>query len=450
MKERHDHQHHLSCKMRWLCQEYGIPPQNIWNVDETAMSLWPGATMGWRRKGFGQHLPDDVPVDDDEGEEHCIDRVRAHPGRAALTATLAVPMCGDSPPKAQIIFRGVTDRVLPRHPWPANIECVHTASKWASTESLMKLVATIEAEVPDHEEWLLLWDCAPQHTSEETRRALTPGHPRCHPCYVPRQTTCICQPLDRSYMRSVKAWLREAYATQQAKHVLGMLTALEGLPEAATLKADLPRMISAALTSVHSEQRLIAAWRPYLMQSPGQLTQILEDATITYQKGTLFDDELETHEQEHDEAAPAEWDTLDGPESAEPDAYDDALSDWMEQDQSDEQPMDHLPPTPAASDPEEEAAKHHEQQMALRASQGRLWAEATHCCRGQGAAVMPASLSRAQSQWNAGCEAVSLSTNSLSRAQSQWNAGCEAVSLSTNSLSRAQIQWNGQLQAVRP
>ena len=334
------------------------------------MSLWPGATLGWRRKGFGQHLPSGG-VDDEEDDDGEADNnnVKTHPGRSCLTITFAVPMCGISPPQAQIIFRGLTDRVLPRHPWPANIECVHTPSKWATTSSILQLVSSIEKMVPESEEWLLLWDCAPQHTSEETRRELSAHHPRCHPCYVPRHTTSICQPLDRSYMRSVKAWLREAYAGMQAKHILGMLTPLEGLSQAATLKADLPHMISAALSEVHSPDRLLAAWRPYLVSSAEQLSSVLADAALMYQRGTLFEDgiDLQEEEEEPDEDPADEWDTLQGPEG-EQEAYDDALSDWVEQEQAEEAPNDHLPPTPVASDAENETGKVHEQQMALRSS----------------------------------------------------------------------------------
>ena len=83
--------------------------------------------------------------------------------------------------------------------------------------------------------WLLVTDLAPIHCLRETLNEIRTRHSLCNVLFYPPRTTNVTQPLDRSYFRDVKAFLRTSWASVVAKAVLAnmndyrMLKNLPGL-----------------------------------------------------------------------------------------------------------------------------------------------------------------------------------------------------------------------------
>ena len=72
----------------------GVPEDRVYNLDETALALLPARSFGWSAAGNKSQ--------------------QLQPGRALITASLAVPMALEAPIMLQLILKGKTAASLPK------------------------------------------------------------------------------------------------------------------------------------------------------------------------------------------------------------------------------------------------------------------------------------------------------------------------------------------------
>ena len=148
IKTQREKQRKLACKLRWTMREFDVPVDRVFNMDETAVRLFPSSDKGWAARGEKRNFVGD--------------------SKTLITITLVVNPLG-GPVLQQFIFEGKTDRVHPMGPllpWPS---ITHSETHWCTHETLMELIGEIDRHVPgDETHWILLMDCV-HHDDVESR-----------------------------------------------------------------------------------------------------------------------------------------------------------------------------------------------------------------------------------------------------------------------------------------
>ena len=110
-----DLQQNVAQKIRYIQFMHCIPDDRVYNIDEASCRMLPIGDLGWGTvKAPCRSIGD---------------------ARVQCTVTLAIPMVqGDV--YAQILYAGLTDRVLPMGPHPRRILVDHTHNHWQTVESL--------------------------------------------------------------------------------------------------------------------------------------------------------------------------------------------------------------------------------------------------------------------------------------------------------------------------
>ena len=140
--------------------------------------------------------------------------------KVGFTATLVVPAVWGRPTHLQVCLNGLTSRCHPPGPLPFACSLTHSESGWASTATIVECLREVQNEVGEGKRWVLMWDAALVHISAETCAALREQFPLLITCMIERGCTGISQPLDVSYMKSLKAHLRKDFARALAIDIL--------------------------------------------------------------------------------------------------------------------------------------------------------------------------------------------------------------------------------------
>ena len=173
----------LKLRLCWSRHEHSVPPNRVFNIDETALRLLPLPTRSWQRAG-------ERPV------------VLSH--RAFTTCTLVCSADPAVPLAAQLMFEGKTDRVLPVTAAKENRHVCRNEKHWASQETVFTFLQYITNGCAPHD-CIVILDMAPVHYAKSLCDRVRAELSTCHLLYVPRGATSYAQPLDISYMRGFKA-----------------------------------------------------------------------------------------------------------------------------------------------------------------------------------------------------------------------------------------------------
>ena len=118
--------HRLFIKLCWLMDKHAVRADRVVNIDETSCRLLPVHQTGWGRRGVKQA------------------QIQGNT-REATTFTVALSMDrGPLDMLVQIVHAGKTDAVLPEQPWPERTHHVTSENGWATTTTLLQLVATLD------------------------------------------------------------------------------------------------------------------------------------------------------------------------------------------------------------------------------------------------------------------------------------------------------------------
>ena len=155
-------------KIEWTLNDAGITDgSRIINIDEACCKMLPLLERGWLAGG----------------EQHVIMDTRRNITVFLATRHLVPDVY------AQHIFQGKTSAVEPTNHYPTLLTTSHSESHWTTTTTLTQSPMD-----------LLRLDVCIVHVSQEF---LAHAHIRLD--YVPPNTTAVCQPLDRAYMKPFKA-----------------------------------------------------------------------------------------------------------------------------------------------------------------------------------------------------------------------------------------------------
>ena len=178
-EQQHANTHRLFIKLCWLMEKHAVGADRVVNIDETSCRLLPVHQTGWGRCGVKQAQL--------QGNT-----------KEATTFTVALSMDrGPLDMLVQIVHAGKTDTVLPEQPWPERTHHVTSENGWATTTTILQLVATLDDVMNPGREgqsWILLWDMASIHASEATLAAMKAAYPHVVLCFLPPQSTSYFSP----------------------------------------------------------------------------------------------------------------------------------------------------------------------------------------------------------------------------------------------------------------
>ncbi len=233
-----------------------------------------------------------------------------------MTVTLA---CGASSGLLhQIIFAGKTVASLPVSPLFPNQTVTHSATHWATEDSLVQMIDHVDRELnPNGErrDWLCVLDCAPGHIAAPWRARMAADRPWVKLCYIAAGFTASCQPLDLAYMKSFKASLQRHAGVHFAKCIMATVGP-QGVKELdlknAILKQTLLGIVAAACADVNCDKRRQGGWH-HLMVPAEEHDAVLMEAEAAHSAGELFPEKEKMEEEE----VGAEVALLDGDVEAE-------------------------------------------------------------------------------------------------------------------------------------
>ena len=192
---------------------------------------------------------------------------------------------------AQLIFQGKTSAVEPTNPYPTLLTTSHSESHWTTTTTTLTAFLTwLDTTVmnPDGSStpWICFMDVCTVHVSQEFLAFHRYAHIRL--VYVPPNTTAVCQPLDRAYMRPFKAALGRysaRYIGQEIQHhpddVASITHSIAGM------RNLIMRWTHHALKEIATMRHNRAAWSD-IVCTDAEGADVLALATACHIAGTLF------------------------------------------------------------------------------------------------------------------------------------------------------------------
>ena len=138
--------------------------------------------------------------------------------------------------------------------------------------------------------WLLLLDCAPQHSAAEFRSIVRDTRPHIKLCYAQRNFTGYTQPLDRAYMRVFKNSIRQEVAKHFAEFFLEVESNFERVnldSSTAVLRQLLLSFVHTAAQDADSPQHRTAGWR-FIDWNEVEQRELLAEAKRLLETGELF------------------------------------------------------------------------------------------------------------------------------------------------------------------
>ena len=265
--------HRLFIKLCWLMDKHAVSADRVVNIDETSCRLLPVHQTGWGRRGVKQAQL--------QGNT-----------REATTYTVAFSMDrGPLDMLVQIVHAGKTDAVLPEQPWPERTHHVTSENGWATTTTLLQLVATLDDVMNPGREgqsWILLWDMASIHASEATLAAMKAAFPHVVLCVLPPQCTSYLQPCDVAVFRSFKSCI-QTHASATLAHAV-----LDGSFDGLAMNKAWRRQSSAewaarAIADILAEGNVWSTgWRQLRAHSNDEFEAAVAEAKELHADGELF------------------------------------------------------------------------------------------------------------------------------------------------------------------
>ena len=176
---------------------HGVLYSEVFNIDETSCYLQPTPDWSWwfqksaekaRWGGFKQQVTVTF-----------VSRAAAVSGGASESAGSTL--------LHQVVFQGKTGAVHPGGSYVEGQIVAHSATHWATEDTLMTLLEAI-SDLCGGEHFLIVLDVAPKHTSALFCDRVRAEMPNAHLVFVPAGTTAWNQPLDIGHMRSWKSHLQ--------------------------------------------------------------------------------------------------------------------------------------------------------------------------------------------------------------------------------------------------
>ena len=265
--------HRLFIKLCWLMDKHAVSADRVVNIDETSCRLLPVHQTGWGRRGVKQAQL--------QGNT-----------REATTFTVAFSMDrGPLDMLVQIVHAGKTDAVLPEQPWPERTHHVTSENGWATTTTLLQLVATLDDVMNPGREgqsWILLWDMASIHASEATLAAMKAAFPHVVLCFLPPQSTSYLQPCDVAVFRSFKSCIQTQASATLARAVLD--GSFEGLAmNKAWRRQSSAEWAARAIADILAEGKVWnTGWSQLRAHNDGAFRDAVEEAAALHSRDDLF------------------------------------------------------------------------------------------------------------------------------------------------------------------
>jgi hypothetical protein len=260
-------------KMCWLMRTHDVPPERVWNIDETALKMLGSSKRGWSRRG--------------QKSEQLLNE------KNVITYTLAMCMV-QKPMLAGLVFKGKTSRSLPAGDPPAGIHMTVTENHWQSSQSLSEFIGFLDNHINEstpERPWILLMDGASIHTSVETRQAIREKYSWVVTAFTPANTTYFTQPLDRAVMRSFKANIARRVSEHFARTVIASMendSELQLDLGMSALKPLVPQWLAAALGDISGREDIfLSAWKNIVVNNEHE-EAVYESACASHDAGTLF------------------------------------------------------------------------------------------------------------------------------------------------------------------
>ena len=187
-------------KMVWLECTHEVPPERVFNLDKTALTVFMLSQTGWAKISDAK------------------DKIRflGSDEKRVITLTLVVSRTGNM--SAQIIFGGKTSRVHPDAPPPDWCLYSHSENHWTSLTTLQEICQFMSDKVHG-KKFILLMDLCPVHCCRDFLDWSHEALPNMLLAFVPPGMTAQLQLLDKAYMRTVKNEIRKAAAQSLAHDV---------------------------------------------------------------------------------------------------------------------------------------------------------------------------------------------------------------------------------------
>ena len=198
--------------MKAITEMEDIPPQLIFNWDQTGISVVPGSSWTMDEKGSKQ--VEIVGISD----------------KRQYTALFCGTLAGDFLP-LQVIYQGKTAASLPRYDFPDDWHVTYTPNHWSNETKMKEYIEKIilpycaaqrqELKLSDDHPALAIFDVFRGQQTETILLLLEENH--IYVVNVPANCTDRLQPMDLSVNKAAKEFMRsrfsEWYATEVQKQV---------------------------------------------------------------------------------------------------------------------------------------------------------------------------------------------------------------------------------------
>ena len=258
-------------KIEWTLNDAGITDRScIINIDEKCCKILPLLERGWLAGG----------------EQHVVMDTRRNITVFLVTRRLVPDVY------AQLIFQGKTSAVEPANHYPTLLTTSYSESQWTTTTILTAFLTWLDTTVmnPDGSStpWICFMDVCTVHVSQEFLVIHRETHAHIWFVCVPPNTTAVCQPLDRAYMRPFKAALGRysaRYIGREMQHhpddVASTTHSIAGM------RSLTMRWTHDALKDIATMHHNTAAWSD-IFRTDAEGADVLPLATARHIAGTLL------------------------------------------------------------------------------------------------------------------------------------------------------------------
>ena len=265
--------HRLFIKLCWLMDKHAVGADRVVNIDETSCRLLPVHQTGWGLSGTKQA------------------QLQGN-AKEATTFTIAFSMDrGPLDMLVQIVHAGKTEVVLPEKPWPERTRHVISDNGWATTTTILQLVAALDDVLNpgwEGQSWILLWDMASIHASEATLAAMRATFPHVVLCFLPPQSTSYLQPCDVAVFRSFKSCIQAQASATLARSVLDDTFEALAMNKAWRRQSSAEWAARAVTDLLDANQVWTTGWRQLRADSDGAFRDAVEEAAALHAHDELF------------------------------------------------------------------------------------------------------------------------------------------------------------------
>ena len=258
-------------KIEWTLNDAGITDRSrIINIDETCCKMLPLLERGWLARG----------------EQHIVRDTRRNITVFLATRHLVPDVY------AQLILQGKTSAVEPANPYLSLLTTSHSESHWTTTTTLTAFLTWLDTAVmnPDGSStpWICFMDVCTVHVSQEFLALHRETHAHIRLVYVPPNTTAVCQPLDRAYMKPFKAALGRYSARYIGREIQHQPDDVASITHSiAGMRNLIMRWTHDALKDIATMRHNTAAWSD-IVCTDTEGADVLPLATARHIAGTLF------------------------------------------------------------------------------------------------------------------------------------------------------------------